>query len=142
MLLVVILLLFVLSVVVSKFVDNKYGVFSDISDNVSIAKALITIVLIVCFIFVIFSRIGISLNVSRWQEQRDAITHLRDHVICKTEDDAAKEELYCKIYEWNRDLKLYKEYQDNFWVGVFIPDVFDQFDYIEYGWVDSPSNTK
>lgn len=37
-----------------------------------------------------------------------------------------------EIREWNEDLAWYKANQNDFWIGVFIPDIFDQFEFIEY----------
>ena len=36
-----------------------------------------------------------------------------------------------KIREWNEDLAYYQNAQDNFWFGIYYPNVFDQFEFIE-----------
>lgn len=45
--------------------------------------------------------------------------------------DVGKYELMADIEAWNTDLAYWKEIQRNFWVGIFIPDIYDEFEYIE-----------
>ena len=42
-----------------------------------------------------------------------------------------KKELMSEIQKWNEDLARHKALQNDFWVGIFIPDIFDQFEFIE-----------
>lgn len=43
----------------------------------------------------------------------------------------ANKEIVDEIQDWNEDVVYYKEIQDDFWVGIFYPNVFDQFEIIE-----------
>lgn len=44
------------------------------------------------------------------------------------DNDIGKKELMNQIQDWNEDLAFGKEMQNNFWIGIFIPNVFDQFE--------------
>lgn len=35
-----------------------------------------------------------------------------------------------KIQNWNEDLAKYKVLQNDFWLGIFVPNIFDQFNFI------------
>lgn len=41
-----------------------------------------------------------------------------------------KRELAEQVREWNEDLARYKALQRNIWVGVFVPNIYDDFEYI------------
>lgn len=64
---------------------------------------------------------------------------IRYEMLCyKLESDKARDEfgfankeIVDEIQNWNEDVVYYKEIQDNFWVGIFYPNVFDQFKIIE-----------
>ena len=47
------------------------------------------------------------------------------------EYEITKKELIERIEEWNKDLAYYQKEQDGFWLGVYIPNIFDELDYIE-----------
>lgn len=47
------------------------------------------------------------------------------------DNDVGKQELVSKIQEWNEDLAYNKRIQRDLWLGIFYPNIYDQFDYIE-----------
>ena len=70
--------------------------------------------------------------VERNKQIYESLTYQLENNLYDNDNDLGKKELYDEIREWNEDLAYFKEIQDNFWLGIFYPNVFDQFDFIEY----------
>lgn len=51
---------------------------------------------------------------------------------CRDEFGLLNKEIIDEIQEWNKDLVYYQSIQDNFWVGIYYPNVYDEFEKIEY----------
>ena len=47
------------------------------------------------------------------------------------DNDIGKKELMNQIQDWNEDLAFGKEMQRDFWIGIFIPNVYNQFEFIK-----------
>lgn len=62
----------------------------------------------------------------------ESLVYQLENNLYDNDNDLGKKELYNEIREWNEDLSYYQNIQDNFWFGIFYPDVFDQFEFIEY----------
>lgn len=69
--------------------------------------------------------------VSAMTERYESLTYQYENDIYNNDNDVGKRELMEDIQNWNEDLAKNKELQNNFWVGIFVPDVYDQFEFIE-----------
>ena len=47
------------------------------------------------------------------------------------DNDVGKKELVSEIQYWNSDLAYRKTIQRDFWVGIYYPNVYDQFEFIK-----------
>jgi len=50
------------------------------------------------------------------------------------ESGALNEEVVAEVQKWNEEFKAYQALQDDFWVGIFYPNIFDQDD--QFGIID------
>lgn len=75
--------------------------------------------------------IGLDGDVERYQVRYDSLTYQYENYLYDNDNDVGKKELMSEIQSWNEDLAWYKTMQRNPWIGIYIPDVYDQFDFIE-----------
>lgn len=75
--------------------------------------------------------IGLDGDVERNQIRYDSLMYQYENCLYDNDNDVGKKELMSEIQSWNEDLAWYKTMQRNSWIGIYIPNVYDQFDFIE-----------
>lgn len=93
--------------------------------------AIGTIGVVISLIIMGCSFIGIDGQISKNKSRYDMLVYQYENNIYDNDNDLGKRELIKDIQDWNEDLAYYKESQDDFWIGIYIPNIFDQFDFIE-----------
>ena len=83
-------------------------------------------------IFMIFSYAGVNAKIAENQERYKSLTYQLENNLYDNDNDLGKKELYNEITEWNEDLAYYQNIQDDFWFGIYYPNIFDQFEFIEF----------
>lgn len=69
-------------------------------------------------------------SVAGWEKQYESLTYQLENNLYDNDNDIGKKELMDEICEWNEDLAYHKEIQRNFWVGIYYPNVYDNFEFI------------
>lgn len=88
--------------------------------------AFIIMIIVMCY-----SYIGIDGYIAKNQVRYETLVYQYENDIYDNDNDLGNKDLMEDIQEWNEDLAWYKENQDDFWIGIFIPNVYDQFEFIE-----------
>lgn len=78
-----------------------------------------------------FNYIGADAAVATWQTQYESLTYQLDNNLYDNDNDLGKKELMNQIQDWNTDLAYRKTIQRNFWVGIYYPNVYDDFEFIK-----------
>lgn len=68
-----------------------------------------------------------------YQETYYSLLYQLENDIYDNDNDIGKQELYTKITTWNSKVAKGKIMQDDFWFGIFWPDIYDELELIKLG---------
>ena len=124
--------LVVLSIVVSLmlavYVEKR---FQDYSVPFLVIASIGFIAAIIMLMVIIVKNTNVDAYVAENQMRYEMLVYQYENDVYDNDNDLGKRDLMEDIQEWNEDLAYYREAQDDFWVGIFHPNVYDQFEFIE-----------
>lgn len=123
--------LVVLSVVVCLWLtvySEKRSGYSWLFITIALISLIVSIVMLVN---IIVRNTNVDAYVAENQMRYEMLVYQYENDIYDNDNDLGKRDLMEDIQEWNEDLAYYREAQDDFWVGIFYPNVYDQFEFIE-----------
>lgn len=93
-----------------------------------IVAGIIAVAVSLCIIAINYC--GVDGEIAANQARYESLVYQYENNLYDNDNDLGKKELMNQIQEWNEDLARNQENQDNLWIGIYIPNVFDQFDFI------------
>lgn len=109
-----------------KISDDYYDIIVDVSEVISVVLGVVILFMTVA---ICIGNFGTDAKVAKYKERYDSLVYqYENEIYC---DDNVVYDLLADIREYNEDIAYYQEIQDDFWLGVFYPNVFDQFELIE-----------
>ena len=124
--------LVVLSIVIflglAVYVEKRFG---DYSLPFLMIASVGFIVAIIMLIVIIVKNTNVDAYVAENQIRYEMLVYQYENDIYDNDNDLGKRDLMEDIQEWNEDLAYHRKAQDDFWVGIFHPNVYDQFEFIE-----------
>ena len=82
-------------------------------------------------IIIIDSNAALDAKIAEKQQVRNSLVYQLENDIYENDNDLGKKNLYDQIQDYNSNLAYYKGVQNDFWLGIFYPDIYDQFEFIE-----------
>lgn len=92
---------------------------------IGVCAVLVSIVILGC------SYINIDGYVATCNTRYDMLVYQYENNIYDNDNDIGKRELMEDIQSWNEDLINNREKQDDFWIGIYVPNIYDQFEFIQ-----------
>ena len=96
----------------------------------TIISVIAGIAFVVMLIIVIVNNVGVEAKIEANKQRYDSLVYQAENNLYENDNDLGKKELVNQIQEWNEDLARGKALQDDFWVGIFYADIYDEFDFI------------
>lgn len=124
-----------------KFLEKSYNSILDFIYHVangffSIAGVAIVIAssisAMVMLIIIFANQIGDRALFESNQERYNALIYKVESDSYRDEFGLLNKEVIDEIQEWNEDLAFRKSNQRDFWIGIFIPNIYDDFEKIDY----------
>ena len=96
----------------------------------TIFSAIVGIAFAAMLIVVIVNNVGIDASIEANKQRYESLIYQAENNLYENDNDLGKKELANQIQEWNEDLASGKALQDDFWVGIFYADIYDEFNFI------------
>lgn len=123
-----VVLLIVVSLMLAVYVEKRFGDYSWLFIVIAFLSFVVSFVMLVV---IIVKNTNVDAYVAENQMRYEMLVYQYENDIYDNDNDLGKRDLMEDIQEWNEDLAYYREAQDDFWVGIFHPNVYDQFEFIE-----------
>ena len=96
----------------------------------TIFSAIVGIAFAAMLIVVIVNNVGIDASIEANKQRYESLIYQAENNLYENDNDLGKKELANQIQEWNEDLARKKALQNDFWVGIFYADIYDEFNFI------------
>ena len=96
----------------------------------TIISVIAGIAFVVMLIIVIVNNVCVDASIEANKQRYESLVYQAENNLYENDNDLGKKELVNQIQEWNEDLAKGKALQDDFWVGIFYADIYDELDFI------------
>ena len=123
-----VVLSFVVSLGLAIYVEKRFCNYSWLFLVIAFLSFLVSIIMLVV---IIVNNTNVDSYVAENQMRYEMLVYQYENDIYDNDNDLGKRELMEDIQKWNEDLAYRRKSQDDFWVGIFYPNIHDQFEFIE-----------
>lgn len=118
--------------VVLLFADYYFGIDSfALGASASITSLVSGIIAVIMLIIIISSNLGAQGTKLSNQQTYDSLIYKSQTESIRDEFGIVNKEYIDEVQAWNEDIVKYKNWQRDFWVGIFVPNIYDEFETID-----------
>ena len=132
LLLVIIFVALIVSVRLSRNIRN-FEVKGVVEFVCSFLAVLVGCALLAVSITCFATNVGIEGEIAAYNARYESLVYQLENDIYDNDNDIGKRDLIVDIERWNADLAKGKADQDDLWIGIFVPNIYDEFEFIELG---------
>jgi hypothetical protein len=89
-------------------------------------------VLAIMSLVVIINHTGTDAVIAENSAIYDSLIYKMESTTCRDEFGFLNKEVIDEVARWNQDLAKNKSLQRDPWIGCFTPNIFDEFEFIDY----------
>ena len=78
------------------------------------------------------THIPANADLAKYQETHKALTYKLESGACRDELGLLSKSVIDEIQDWNESVVRKKNFQKDFWIGIFYPNIYDEFETIDY----------
>lgn len=124
-------IILVVSIVVAVICNQSYD--TECIGFISMFVAVLMIIAILISGFIMIDEYGnADAKIAENKEICKSLTYQLKNNLYDNDNDLGKKELYTEIQEYNKNVVYKQNIQDNFWFGIYFPNVYDQLKTIDY----------
>lgn len=103
----------------------------DFLGQLSVAAAAVCgFAIFISLIIIVPSYLGVDGYIAESNTRYEMLVYQYKNDFYDNDNDLGKWELIEKIQDWNEDLAYNKKVQRDFWIGIYYPNIYDQFEFI------------
>lgn len=131
LLFIIIILLAILFGIAGAWLVENYS-WAEMIGIISIVVSVICAFAVgIMIIVATVNNIGTAGLIASNEQRYESLVYQLENNLYDNDNDLGKKELYNQIQSWNEDLANGKQMQRDIWVGMFYPNIWDDFTYIE-----------
>ena len=112
-----------------------WRICDDWSDGAIFAIFISVILVLVCVGVIATEFIGADAKVAEYKAGYEVLNYQVKNNFYENDNELGKLQLMQMATNWNRDLSYYQNIQDDFWIGIFVPNIYNQFEFVDYSYV-------
>lgn len=111
----------------TKYFESDYE-WSSLLCGLGVVSTLISVILLV---IILVCNCGAKGTIAGQRERYKSLMYKVETESCRDEFGIINKDYIDEIQSWNESLAYNKQVQRNFWIGIFTPNIYDEFELID-----------